>query len=228
MKKLLTIIASALIMSAFVSCDKEDDKAIDTEKPQINASIDGASPANAATFYFGEEIPVKLLLTDNAELGSFSVNIHNNFDHHSHSTEEEGEEHHDHEEGEEHHHHEGEDGDAFQFTQDYTIPAGSLNGTNPTARYRLPENIHLTDDQIKAINKNENGITAGFKESDPEYQKYLGAEAIEGDRTPDELLSDSAQEYISAIVMAENVYKNDKNHLLLYLIPYFLLLYHLL
>ena len=134
MKKLLTIIASALIMSAITSCDIDDDNEIDTEKPQINASIDGASPANAATFYFGEEIPVKLLLTDNAELGSFSVNIHNNFDHHSHSTEEEGEEHHDHEEGEEHHdheegeehhHHDGEDGDAFQFTQDYTIPAGS-------------------------------------------------------------------------------------------------------
>ena len=123
MKKLLTIIASALIMSAITSCDKDDDKDIDTEKPQINASIDGASPANATTFYFGESIPVKLLLTDNAELGSFSVNIHNNFDHHSHSTEEEGDEHH--EEGEEHHHHEGEDGDAFQFTQDYTIPAGS-------------------------------------------------------------------------------------------------------
>jgi len=124
MKKLLTIIASALIMLAITSCDKDDDKDIDTEKPQINASIDGASPANATTFYFGEDIPVKMLLTDNAELGSFSVNIHNNFDHHSHSTEEEGEEHHD-EEGEEHHHHEGEDGDAFQFTQDYTIPAGS-------------------------------------------------------------------------------------------------------
>ena len=92
----------------------------------------------------------------------------------------------------------------------YTIPAGSLNETNSTARYRLPGNIHLTDDQIKAINENENGITAGFKKLDPEYQKYLGAEAIEGDRTPDELLSDSAQEYISAIVRAENVYKNDK------------------
>ena len=92
----------------------------------------------------------------------------------------------------------------------YTIPAGSLNETNLTARYRLPGNIHLTDDQIKAINENENGITAGFKKLDPEYQKYLGAEAIEGDRTPDELLSDSAQEYISAVVRAENVYKNDK------------------
>lgn len=125
MKKLLTIIASALIMSAFTSCGNDDKEDIDTEKPQIIANIDGASPANTATFYFSESIPVKLLLTDNAELGSFSVNIHNNFDHHSHSTEEEEEEHH-HEE-EEHHHHDGEEGDAFQFTQDYTIPAGSTN-----------------------------------------------------------------------------------------------------
>ena len=92
----------------------------------------------------------------------------------------------------------------------YTIPAGSLNETNPTARYRLPGNIHLTDDQIKAINKNENGITAGYSESDPEYRMYLGAEAIEGDRTPDELLRDGAEEFISAVVRAENVYENDK------------------
>ena len=88
----------------------------------------------------------------------------------------------------------------------YTIPAGSLNETNPTARYRLPENIHLTDEQIDVINENENGIAAGYAESDPEYQKYLGAEAIEGDRTPDEILQDDAQEYISAVVKAENVY----------------------
>ena len=92
----------------------------------------------------------------------------------------------------------------------YSISAGSLNGTNPTARYRLPANIHLTDEQIKAINKNENGITAGFSKSDPEYRKYLGAVAIEGSRTPDELLKDGTQEYISAIVRAENVFENDK------------------
>jgi hypothetical protein len=130
MKTKLIIIA-ALIMTAFASCNKDDNDSIDTEKPQISASIDGASPANAATFYFGDNLPIKLLLTDNEELGSFSVNIHNNFDHHSHSTEEEEEEHH-HKEGEEHHHHDGEDGDAFQFTQDYTIPAGSKEYTVDT------------------------------------------------------------------------------------------------
>ena len=88
----------------------------------------------------------------------------------------------------------------------YTIPAGSLNETNPTARYRLPENIHLTDEQIEAINKNENGFAAGYDKSSPEYQYYLGAEAIEGIRKPDEQLTDGEVEYISAIVSVEKIY----------------------
>ena len=105
----------------------------------------------------------------------------------------------------------------------YSLPAGSLNGTNPVARYRLPGNIQLTDDQIKAINKNENGITAAFDESDPEYRKYLGVEAVEGDRTPDELLQEGKLEYISAVVRAENVYEKDKyigQDLIFTFIPY--------
>ena len=85
----------------------------------------------------------------------------------------------------------------------YTIPAGSLNESNPAARYRLPENIHLTDQQIKSINKNENGLAAGCDKSSAEYNYYLGAEAIEGIREPDEQLRDGAEEYISAVVRAE-------------------------
>ncbi|MCR5454100.1 MAG: DUF4625 domain-containing protein [Bacteroidales bacterium] len=119
-----------MVIAGFASCndDDEEENVIDTEKPAIDITIEGASPANGATFYFGESIPVKLLLTDNAELGAYNINIHNNFDHHSHSTEEEGEEHEhegEEEEGEEHHHHEGEDGDAFFYSKDYTITAGS-------------------------------------------------------------------------------------------------------
>ena len=109
----------------------------------------------------------------------------------------------------------------------YTIPAGSLNDTNPSARYRLPSNLHLSDEQIKAMNRYENGIAAGYRDSatasdasatsdtdekDKEienYQKYLGAEAVEGDRRPDEQLNDGAQEYISAVVRAENVYDDN-------------------
>ena len=44
----------------------------------------------------------------------------------------------------------------------YSIPAGALNETNQVARYRLPSNIHLTDDQILAINGTENGIALTY------------------------------------------------------------------
>lgn len=85
----------------------------------------------------------------------------------------------------------------------YTIPAGSLNESNPAASYRLPENIHLTDQQIRSINKNVNGLAAGYDKSSAEYKNYLGAEAIEGIRKPDERLRDGAEEYISAVVRVE-------------------------
>ena len=102
----------------------------------------------------------------------------------------------------------------------YTIPAGALNETNQIARYRLPANIHLTDDQILAINSTENGIAASYvipgteTTDDPDsYRKYLGAEAVEGTRTPDKTLREGAMEYVSAVVKAENVYENtlDEN-----------------
>ena len=89
----------------------------------------------------------------------------------------------------------------------YSIPAGALNETNATTTYRLPEGLELTDKQIKAINKNENGISGTDKDA-KDYKKYLGAEAIEGTRTPDKTRSDD--EYISATVKVEKVYENDK------------------
>lgn len=94
----------------------------------------------------------------------------------------------------------------------YTIPSGALNETNQIARYRLPANIHLTDEQILAINSAENGIALqadrSNEDGENEYQKYLGAEAIEGTRTPDQDLIEGTQEYISAAVKAENIYEN--------------------
>jgi len=53
----------------------------------INIDFEGAFPINCDTLYFGESFTLKLLFSDNAELGSYSIDIHNNFDHHNHSTE---------------------------------------------------------------------------------------------------------------------------------------------
>ena len=98
----------------------------------------------------------------------------------------------------------------------YTIPAGSLNETNDTARYRLPANLHISDDQIETINKTENGIAAAFIDyntlaiTDPDaYNRYLGVEAVEGTRKPGELPAADAQEYISAVVRVQNVYDTE-------------------
>ena len=103
----------------------------------------------------------------------------------------------------------------------YTIPAGSLNETNQTARYSLPKNIHLTDEQVNEINATVNGIARQYVSYDTleildqeMYGKYLGIEAVEGTRTPaddlDEYLANNeGQEFISATVKVENVF--DEN-----------------
>ena len=111
----------------------------------------------------------------------------------------------------------------------YTIPAGSLNETNATARYRLPGNLHLTDEQMEAINQTENGLSGLYVDYDTlqitdteKHSAYLGAEAVDGLRTPDQTIEDylsdnndagegeqTAQEIISAVVKADQVYDED-------------------
>lgn len=71
-------------MAVSISCNREE---VDKEKPQIDLTILGAFPINCDTLYFGETFTFKMLFTDNIELGSYSIDIHHNFDHHSHSTE---------------------------------------------------------------------------------------------------------------------------------------------
>ena len=71
-------------MTALNSCNNQE---IDDEKPEIDLSGADVFPANCDTLYFGESFTIKIHLKDNVELGSYSIDIHNNFDHHSHSTE---------------------------------------------------------------------------------------------------------------------------------------------
>ncbi|HBC22214.1 MAG TPA: hypothetical protein DC009_09180 [Porphyromonadaceae bacterium] len=75
------------IASAF-SCSSDDDtpKDEDKEKPEI---VDGKvpNPIDCQQYRRGETIPFRYTFTDNVELGSFNIEIHNNFDHHTHSTE---------------------------------------------------------------------------------------------------------------------------------------------
>ena len=70
------------------SCSGDDSSSsVDDVKPVIDTSITGAFPVSCSTVRRGDVIPFKALFTDNAALGAYSINIHNNFDHHSHDTE---------------------------------------------------------------------------------------------------------------------------------------------
>jgi hypothetical protein len=85
MKRIKIQIILILLLSGVVSCNDEND--IDTEKPLISTEFAGSFPNNCDTLYFGESSVVKIKFTDNVGLGSYSIAIHHNFDHHSHSTE---------------------------------------------------------------------------------------------------------------------------------------------
>jgi hypothetical protein len=86
--KTYKIIIPLLLLIIFSSC--ENDNETDKVKPVIDLSIQDAYPVNCDTLYFGESFELKVLFKDNVELGStraFSIDIHNNFKHHSHSNE---------------------------------------------------------------------------------------------------------------------------------------------
>lgn len=59
---------------------------IDDEAPVIDMNGDTAFPQNCVTVYRGESFTFHARFTDNIELGSYSIEMHDNFDHHSHST----------------------------------------------------------------------------------------------------------------------------------------------
>lgn len=66
------------------SCSKED---TDLTKPVIERDYPEAYPRNCDTLFRGRSNTIRAAFSDNVELGSFSLNIHHNFDHHTHSTE---------------------------------------------------------------------------------------------------------------------------------------------
>lgn len=69
-----------------LSACKKNSEEIDTEYPIID--ITGtAFPQQCAVIKRGEKFTFKAKLSDNVALGSVSIDVHHNFDHHSHSTE---------------------------------------------------------------------------------------------------------------------------------------------
>jgi hypothetical protein len=70
----------------FTSCESDKNE-IDTEYPVIDVSAVNAFPIQCSAVTRGQKITFRAKFTDNTQLGSYSLDIHHNFDHHTHSTE---------------------------------------------------------------------------------------------------------------------------------------------
>lgn len=79
----LVLIASFALFSA-LSCSSDDDIEKDLDKPTISVNYDGGFPQGCQELSKGETYNFKAKMTDNLELASYSIDIHNNFDHHTH------------------------------------------------------------------------------------------------------------------------------------------------
>ncbi|MGB3063216.1 DUF4625 domain-containing protein [Sphingobacterium thalpophilum] len=86
MRTLTKYAIAALMLSTVTGC-KKDKENIDTEKPQIDISWGSAFPKQCSEVRRGTSFTFRARLSDNVALGSYSLNVHHNFDHHSHSTE---------------------------------------------------------------------------------------------------------------------------------------------
>lgn len=77
-----------ILVASISACKKDSNKeAIDTEYPEINLTSVESFPKQCSTVKRGERFVFRAQLTDNAQLGSVSIDVHHNFDHHTHSTE---------------------------------------------------------------------------------------------------------------------------------------------
>lgn len=76
-KNLILILFTLFVLSSCENIEKDTESPVITE---INF------PQNCDTLYRGSTFTYRLVALDNNDLGSYSVELHNNFDHHTHST----------------------------------------------------------------------------------------------------------------------------------------------
>ncbi|WP_343563154.1 DUF4625 domain-containing protein [Sphingobacterium sp.] len=86
MQRLKKYALVALITVSTIACKKEKEN-IDSEKPTIDISGATAFPKQCSQIKRGSTVTFRAQLSDNIALGSYSIDVHHNFDHHSHSTE---------------------------------------------------------------------------------------------------------------------------------------------
>lgn len=157
----LTLALICSMALGFTACGDDDDR--DMTPPAISDEGITANPVNCQVYQRGEVIAFHYIFTDDQELGNYAIEVHSNFDHHSHSTE--GDDHAGHEcdddddhEGDHH-----DEGTPWKETFPFTIPSG-LKHFEARQDLQIPANatpgdyhfmIRLTDhagwQQLKAV-----------------------------------------------------------------------------
>lgn len=130
MKKTLSL---ALILGALViilvACENKNK---DVTPPQIDQAT--FLPADCDIYYLGDTMLVHFVCSDDSELGNYNIEIHSNFDHHTHGTsgvdcedDEHDDAEHEHE-GDAEHEHEAVEG-AWVYNHDFSIDRGKTSET---------------------------------------------------------------------------------------------------
>lgn len=79
--KYFTLLFITLLVT---SCSSDDSTDIDEQKPTITINYDGGFPQACEQLVKGETYIFKAQVSDNRALASYSLNLHHNFDHHTH------------------------------------------------------------------------------------------------------------------------------------------------
>jgi hypothetical protein len=129
------MIPTLLFVCALCACSSSDeDESKDMTYPEISVEGIVASPINCETYHRGEVIPFEYVFTDNQELGSYNIEIHQNFEHHTHSTDAE----------ECPMDHVKEPVKPWIYNQDFSIPAG-LRSYKARHDIQIPADIDTGD-----------------------------------------------------------------------------------
>ena len=78
---------TAILLLFLNACSKDEKGEIDNESPLIEISSKNHFPQQCADVKRGETFTFHAKFTDNKELGTYTLDIHHNFDNHNHSTE---------------------------------------------------------------------------------------------------------------------------------------------
>lgn len=84
MKNINLGLITSLLLVLIASCSSDDSIEKDETKPEITINYEKGFPQGCALLEKGQTYNFRAKVTDNKALASYSIDIHSNFDHHTH------------------------------------------------------------------------------------------------------------------------------------------------